>query len=315
MRHKSETLQCFIDFVNSIETELGSGTVKTLISDNGGEYISDDFKSFCRSKSIQHLRSCPYTPEQNGVSERFNRTIVETAKTMMFQAEVPRSWWPEAVTYSAYVRNRSSTRILPNGISPFERRYEKTTQSQLHSQIWMSSIRNDSQETAQKTGRERTGGNIRRSRRRRNGTPNPIEVRPQNRDMRHHDRRQQDGISVTARGGKNITIAYIRRHDSNLRASRDYRHAQESADRINDQPRDSACDAESDASTEPHDNRPGVQAPTPSGESHIIGRSTYGRPIRKQLTFMEEFGSMLCFITTDPKNTPDISPSNNVLQQ
>ena len=59
MRHKSETLQCLIDFVNSIETELGSGTVKTLISDNGGEYISDDFKSFCRSKGIQHLTSCP----------------------------------------------------------------------------------------------------------------------------------------------------------------------------------------------------------------------------------------------------------------
>ena len=66
-----------------------------------------------------HQFTNPYTPEQNGVSERYNRTIMEAARAMLYHAKLPLSFWAEAVSTACYVRNRSPTAALA-GKTPYE---------------------------------------------------------------------------------------------------------------------------------------------------------------------------------------------------
>ena len=88
-------------------------------SDNGGEYGSKLFETYLKEKGIFHQTTVPLNPAQNGVSERMNRTLVETARSMMSHAKMPVEFWAEAISTAVYLRNRSPT-ILPPGITPFE---------------------------------------------------------------------------------------------------------------------------------------------------------------------------------------------------
>ena len=74
-------------------------------------------------KQVRHELTVPYTPEQNGVSERMNRTLMESARTMMARAGLPDSCWAEAVAAAAYVRNRTPTRAFKEPTTPYERWY------------------------------------------------------------------------------------------------------------------------------------------------------------------------------------------------
>ena len=76
MKHKKDLISIFQKFVNLIQTQF-SMSIKTLRFDNEGEYISHEFRQFCDSKGIIHETTCPYTPQQNGVSERKNRHKLE----------------------------------------------------------------------------------------------------------------------------------------------------------------------------------------------------------------------------------------------
>ncbi len=62
------------------------------------------------SKEIHHELSVPYSPEQNGLAERLNRTLMESARTMMAHAGLPDCYWAEAIATAAYVRNRMPSR-------------------------------------------------------------------------------------------------------------------------------------------------------------------------------------------------------------
>lgn len=101
----TEVYRCFIDLKNYSEKKLGKQT-KTIRTDNGTEYTSHKFENYLRNHGIQHELTVPYTPQQNGIAERMNRTIIEAARCM------PKSFWAEAVTTAAYIRNRCSTRAL-----------------------------------------------------------------------------------------------------------------------------------------------------------------------------------------------------------
>ncbi len=93
--------------------------VKTLRTDNGGEYVSNDFSRYCANKGIVHQYSNPYTPEQNGVSEILNRTLLESAKSMIFHSNMPLNFWAEAVNTAVHLHNRSPT-ISLNIKTPYE---------------------------------------------------------------------------------------------------------------------------------------------------------------------------------------------------
>ena len=122
---KSEVYKKFTEFQAAMEVEFGRQTIKELISDNGGEYSSDMFRQYCRSKGIKHTFTIPHTPQQNGIAERANRTIMEGARAMMRESTMPCSSWSEAVVYAAYVRNRSPSRTIEDKL-PFEVRFGKT---------------------------------------------------------------------------------------------------------------------------------------------------------------------------------------------
>ena len=77
LRHKSEVLEKFKEFVNLTTNETGN-KAKILCTNNGGEYCSKEFIEYMREKGILHQTTTPMNPEQNGVAERMNRTIVET---------------------------------------------------------------------------------------------------------------------------------------------------------------------------------------------------------------------------------------------
>ena len=83
--------------------------IKNLRSDNGGEYSLKEFDDFLTSKGIAKQRSIPRTPQQNGVAERMNITIQETARSMLHAAGLSDAFWGEAVATAVILRNRSPT--------------------------------------------------------------------------------------------------------------------------------------------------------------------------------------------------------------
>lgn len=111
-------LSKFKEFKNLVENQA-SKKIKTLRSDNGGEYISKNFKAFRTSVGIKREYTVPYNPQQNGVAERKNRTIVEAAKAMLHDQNLHFSFWAEATNTVVYIQNRCPHSILEN-ITPEE---------------------------------------------------------------------------------------------------------------------------------------------------------------------------------------------------
>ncbi|CAG9132206.1 unnamed protein product [Plutella xylostella] len=87
IKSKAEVLEKFNEFKNLVENELNK-KIKKLRTDNGKEYINRNFDSYLKKSGILHQTTVPYTPEQNGLSERMNRTIIEKSKCMLFNAQL-----------------------------------------------------------------------------------------------------------------------------------------------------------------------------------------------------------------------------------
>lgn len=118
LKQKSDALKVFKEYVEMAENQTGS-KVKILRSDNGSEYTSHEFQNMLKEKGICHQRTISYTPQQNGVAERMNRTLVEMSRCLLQESNLPQYLWAEAINTSTYLRNRSSTRILKDK-TPFE---------------------------------------------------------------------------------------------------------------------------------------------------------------------------------------------------
>jgi len=102
MQKKSETYSKLYEFKALVERESGK-KVKALRSDNGCEYISDQFKDFCKEKWIRRELIASHNPQQNGVAERKNRTIVGVARVMLHDQGLPLHLWAEACNIVVYV--------------------------------------------------------------------------------------------------------------------------------------------------------------------------------------------------------------------
>ncbi|GKV50056.1 hypothetical protein SLEP1_g56772 [Rubroshorea leprosula] len=101
-----------------VENEIGK-SVKVLRTDNGGEYTSPQFEHFLKSHGIKHQHTVPYNPQQNGVYESKNRSIMNMGRCIMFEKNLPRKFWAEAVNTSVYLLNRVQTKAL-NRKTPYE---------------------------------------------------------------------------------------------------------------------------------------------------------------------------------------------------
>ncbi|KAL8088343.1 hypothetical protein AgCh_038208 [Apium graveolens] len=86
---------------------------------SGGEFMSKDFKTYYKYMRIERHFTAPYTPQQNGVVECRNRTVVEMARSFLKHANLPSSLWAEAVRHSIYILNQVPTRAL-TGKTPYE---------------------------------------------------------------------------------------------------------------------------------------------------------------------------------------------------
>lgn len=96
-----------------------------LRSDNGTEYTGQATQAILKKEGIVFQTTVPYNPEQNGVAERKNRTLCESARSMLFDANLPTKFWGEAVVTACYLQNRLPTRAtnktsyeLWNGVKP-----------------------------------------------------------------------------------------------------------------------------------------------------------------------------------------------------
>lgn len=118
IKHKSEALSCFAEFKAKVEKQTNK-KIKILRSDNGCEYCNKEFDSYLKKEGIIHQRSNPYTPEQNGLSERNNRTIVEKGRCLLFDANLSKEFWAEATNTAVYLQNRTALPTL-NDKTPFE---------------------------------------------------------------------------------------------------------------------------------------------------------------------------------------------------
>lgn len=107
LKNKSEAFEKFEDFFNLIENQMGK-KVRAIRSDNGKEYINKHFRLFCEDKGIIQQKTVPYTPQQNGIAERFNRTIVERFRSMLIDANLSKVFWAGAAITAVYLLN-----ILP----------------------------------------------------------------------------------------------------------------------------------------------------------------------------------------------------------
>jgi len=95
----------------------------TLHTDNGGEFTSREFETYLKLKGIKHEITVPYTPHQNGVAERLNRTLQETALSQIVHAHLPKYFWADSIATACYVRHRLP--VAPFDISPYEKWYGK----------------------------------------------------------------------------------------------------------------------------------------------------------------------------------------------
>ncbi|UYV64717.1 hypothetical protein LAZ67_3001746, partial [Cordylochernes scorpioides] len=129
LKSKSEAEQNIIDFIKLIKTQHNKKTRKITV-DNGKEFSSGNFKQFCRKKGIQIEYTSPYTPQQNGTSERMNRTLIDKVRTKLAETNLPKYLWGEAIYCSAYELNRSPT-SANKGIPPASIWYKQNDLSKL----------------------------------------------------------------------------------------------------------------------------------------------------------------------------------------
>ena len=118
MQNRSEVPEKFIQYYAAFLTQTGQ-KIQILKTDNALEYSSNILTQFYTEKGILHESTSPYTPEENGISERINRTLIEMAKCMLKNAKMGKSMWPHAILAATFVKNRLPHSAL-DGKIPFE---------------------------------------------------------------------------------------------------------------------------------------------------------------------------------------------------
>ena len=118
LKEKSEALDKFKAFKKVVEGETKTN-IKTLRTDRGGEFTSNEFKLFCENYGISRHLTAPYSPQQNGVVERRNRTLMEMTRSILKHMSVPNYLWGEGVRHSTYLINRVATKTLES-MTPYE---------------------------------------------------------------------------------------------------------------------------------------------------------------------------------------------------
>ena len=110
MKSRAEPFSVFQKFFTEICNQFNT-SIHILRSDNALEYLSAPFSTFLSSHGIRHQSSFAYTPQQNGVAERKNSHLVETARTLLFQHTIPQRFWGNAFLTACYLINRMPSSV------------------------------------------------------------------------------------------------------------------------------------------------------------------------------------------------------------
>lgn len=121
---KDETFEAYKAFESWANTHHNS-RIKRLRSDRGGEYLGGEFSKYLAQKGTTRILTTHDTPEYNGVSERLNRTLLERTRAMLHASKLPKNLWGEAINHAVWLKNRTPTKSLPNGKTPYEMLYKK----------------------------------------------------------------------------------------------------------------------------------------------------------------------------------------------
>lgn len=119
LRRKSDAFAAFKEWLAYVEKETGM-KLRVFRTDGGGEFIPKEWIQFLKDRGIQHEMTSPYTPEQNGVTERLNQTLFDHVRTIFIDSGLPLFLWAKAVNYIIHMKNRNPTSALPNLPTPFE---------------------------------------------------------------------------------------------------------------------------------------------------------------------------------------------------
>ena len=115
--HRSEALDCFKRSSTLVKNQLNT-KIKSLRTDRGREYLSDLFKAYCDENGIVRQLTIPYMPQQNGVAEKKNKTLLDMVRSMMAQAKLPIFVWGDALMTVTYILNRVPSKFVPS--TPYE---------------------------------------------------------------------------------------------------------------------------------------------------------------------------------------------------
>ena len=105
IKHKNEALDCWKIYTNRIKNITGRWP-DTIRSDNGRKYKNKEFEKFLEEIGTERQLTTPHTPQQNGISERLNRTILGRLRAMLFDAKAPAYLWGEAARTVIHINNR-----------------------------------------------------------------------------------------------------------------------------------------------------------------------------------------------------------------
>ncbi|GJY12245.1 retrotransposon protein, putative, ty1-copia subclass [Tanacetum coccineum] len=111
LRFKHEAFGKFKEWKQLVENQTGR-TVKKLRTDNGLEFCNREFEQLCIESGIARHLTVAGTPQQNGVAERMNRTLMDKVRCLLIQSGLPKTFWAEATCTAAYLINRSPSRAI-----------------------------------------------------------------------------------------------------------------------------------------------------------------------------------------------------------
>ena len=113
MKNKDEVFSKLKEFKALIENHTEK-KIKTFRSDNGREFTSNEFKELCIDSRIKRELTTSYNPQHNGVVERKNRMIMEVAREILHDQDLPMHLWAEVARTTMYVQNRTPHRVFEN---------------------------------------------------------------------------------------------------------------------------------------------------------------------------------------------------------
>ena len=119
LKNKSDIKKRMKEYIILVNHDLKDGVKFTLRSDNRTEFTNQEFKDLLRENGWRHELTTPYSPEQNGVVERDNRTVLECSGSLLHSKSLPKKYWAEAVNTAVYLLNRTTNKRL-KGLTPHE---------------------------------------------------------------------------------------------------------------------------------------------------------------------------------------------------